>query len=165
MIINEGIGDKPTKVYKNLISMKFVFTIICIIIVVVIWFTFENNIYAGLSMMVKYEDTEYKKARRFILGALILFSIFLFFDILIQVTGITYSFYKLNSINLSLKLFETFLLGIFFLDSWHYITLYYIFAVTEFICLILEISSILISLFSTFKKYNKIRHLEIKTKK
>ena len=32
MIINEGIGTKPIQVYKNLINLKFLFSIICVLI-------------------------------------------------------------------------------------------------------------------------------------
>ena len=48
----------------------------------------------------------------------------LFFDLVVQIIGITYNFYRLNVINLSLKIFETFLLALFFLDAWHYLNLF-----------------------------------------
>ena len=164
MIINEGIGDKPTHVYKNLINLKFFFSIICCLILLVIWITYESNIYAGLNMMNEYNDSDYNLGWRWIISTLIIFSFFLFVDLGIQITGTTYNFYKLNAIILSLKIFEVFLLALFFLDCWHYLTLLYIFIFTQFICSIFEIYAIIFNLCSTFKKYNKIRNFEVKSK-
>lgn len=164
MLINEGIGDKPTHVYKNLVNLKFLFSIICCIILIIIILTYENNIYAGSSMMVKYNDGDYNKGWKVITAALIIFGVFLFVDLVIQITGTTYNFYKLNALNLSLKIFEVFLLALFFLESWHYVTLFFIFTVTQLICTIFEIYAIIFNFFSTFKKYNKIRNFEVKSK-
>ena len=164
MIINEGIGDKPTHVYKNLINLKFLFSILCLIVLLIIWQTYDNNIFIGLKMTAEYGDKEYKGAWRWIFSSLIIFSVFIGFDLLIQITGVTYNFYRLNAINLSLKIFELFLLSLFFLDSWHYIILLYIFFFTQFFCTILEVSAIVISLCITFKKYNRIRNFEVKSR-
>ena len=163
MIINEGIGDKPTYVYKNLINLQFLFSILCCLILLVIWCTYYNNIFSGLNMMAEIDDSDFKSAWKWIFSSLVIFSVFLFIDLFIQIMGVTYNFYKLNSINLSLKIFEVFLLALFFLDSWHYITLLYIFII-QLICTCFEIYSIIYSLFSTFKKYNKIRNFEVKSK-
>ena len=164
MIINEGIGDKPTSVYKNLINLKFLFSIICCLIIIIIWLTYENNIFTGLSMIAEREDDSFKHAWRWTLSSLIIFSVFLFIDLAIQMTGLTYNFYKLNAINISLKIFEVFLLSLFFLDSWHYLNLIYIFIVTQLFCTIFEVYAIIFSVCSTFKKYNKIRNFEVKSK-
>lgn len=163
MIKNEGIGDKPTYVYKNLINIQFLFSILCCLILLIIWCTYYNNIFAGLNMMAEIDDSNFNDAWRIIIPCLIIFSVFLFIDLAIQITGVTYNFYKLNSINISLKIFEVFLLALFFLDSWHYVSLYYILFI-QIICTTLEIYSIIYSLFSTFKKYNKIRNFEVKSK-
>ena len=164
MIINEGIGDKPTHVYKNLINLKFLFSILCLIVLLVIWLTYDNNIFIGLKMTAEYNDSDYKKAWKWIFSSLIIFVVFLAFDLGIQITGVTYNFYRLNAINLSIKIFELFLLVLFFLDSWHYIILLYIFFFTQFFCTILEVFSLIYSLCSTFKKYNKIRNFEVKSR-
>ena len=164
MIINEGIGDKPTHVYKNLINLKFLFSILCLIVLLIISQTFDNNIFIGLNMTAEYGDKDYKAAWRWIVSSLIIFGVFLGVDLLIQITGVTYNFYRLNSINLSLKIFELFLLSLFFLDSWHYIILLYIFIFTQLFCTVLEVSAIITNFFSTFKKYNKIRNFEVKSK-
>ena len=164
MINYEGIGDKPMHVYKTLINLKFLFSIFCTIIIIVIWITYDSNIYTGLSMSAEYNDDDYKDADKIIFSCLIIFSIFLFIDLVIQVIGITYNFYRLNAIILSLKIFETFLLALFFLDSWNYVNLYYILAITQFPCFIIEISAILNAIFSTFKKYNIIRNKEVKSR-
>ena len=159
MIINEGIGDKPTSVYGNLINLKFMFSIICLLMIIIIFVTYDNNIYAGLGMISEYNDDDYKKGKRIILAFLIVFVVFIAIDIFIQISGLTYNFYKLTVINLSLKIFEVFLLVLFFLDSWHYFHMLYIFIFTQFFCTCLEIYSIIFNLCSTFKKYNKIRNL------
>ena len=164
MIINEGIGDKPTRVYKDLINLKFLFSILCCLLILIIWISYDNNIYSGLNMLVEYNDDNYKFAWRCIFSCLVIFSFFLFIDLIIQMTGLTYNFYRLNAINISLKIFELFLLLLFFLDSWHYLTLFYIFGFTQLICSSFEIYSIIFSLCSTFKKYNKIRNFLIKSK-
>jgi hypothetical protein len=164
MLINEGIGDKPTSVYKDLINLKFFFSILCLLLLLIIWLTYDNNIYSGLSMIAEYNDKNYKIAFIRILSCLIIFSFCLGVDLIIQITGLTYNFYKLNALNLSLKIFEVFLLSLFFLDSWHYITLFYILAFTQLICSIFEVYAIIFSLCSTFKKYQKIRNFEVKSK-
>ena len=158
MIINEGIGDKPTRVYGNLINLKFMFSIICLLMLLIIWVTYDNNIYAGLGMLNEYKDDEYKACEKIILGFLIVFVIFIGLDLFIQISGLTYNFYKLTIIILSLKIFEVFLLVFFFLDSWNYFILLYIFIFTQMICTFLEIYSLIFNLCSTFKKYNKIRN-------
>ena len=164
MINFEGIGDKPIHVYKTLINLKFLFSILCTIIIIVIWITYDNNIYTGLSMSAEYKDDDYKDADTIIFSCLIIFSIILFIDLAIQVIGITYNFYRLNAIILSLKIFETFLLALFFLDSWNYVNLYYIMAITQFPCFLIELFAILVAVFSTFKKYNIIRNKEVKSR-
>ena len=165
MIINEGVGKKPIHVYKKLINFKFLFSILCVLLILIIWVSYDSNIFAGLSMVSQIEDDEdYNFAYKVILSSLIIFSVILFFDVVIQISGITYNFYKLNAINLSLKIFETFLLALFFLDAWHYINLYYIFAVTQLPCFIFEIYALLVANFSTFKKYNIIRNKEVKSR-
>ena len=164
MIINEGIGTKPIQVYKNLINLKFLFSIICVLLILIIWVTFDTNIFAGLSMIAKYNDQDYKDAYIIILSSLIIFTVLLFFDLVVQVCGITYNFYKLNVINLFLKIFETFLLALFFLDAWHYLNLFFILGITQLPCFIFEIYSLLVARFSTFTKYNIIRNKEVKSR-
>ena len=164
MIINEGIGTKPIHVYKNLINLKFLFSIICVLLILIIWVTFDTNIFAGLSMIAKYNDQDYKDAYIIILSSLIIFTVLLFFDLVVQVCGITYNFYKLNVINLFLKIFETFLLALFFLDEWHYLNLFFILGITQLPCFIFEIYSLLVARFSTFTKYNIIRNKEVKSR-
>ena len=164
MIINEGIGTKPIHVYKNLINLKFLFSIICVILLLIIWVTFDTNIFAGLSMIAQYNDQDYKDAYIIILSSLIIFTVLLFFDLVVQVCGITYNFYKLNVINLFLKIFETFLLALFFLDAWHYLNLFFILGITQLPCFIFEIYSLLVARFSTFTKYNIIRNKEVKSR-
>ena len=164
MIINEGIGTKPIHVYKNLINLKFLFSIICVLLILIIWVTFDANIFAGLSMIAQYNDQDYKDAYIIILSSLIIFTVLLFFDLVVQVCGITYNFYKLNVINLFLKIFETFLLVLFFLDAWHYLNLFFILGITQLPCFIFEIYSLLVARFSTFTKYNIIRNKEVKSR-
>ena len=139
MIINEGIGTKPIQVYKSLINLKFLFSIICVILLLIIWISFDTNIFAGLSMIAQYNDQDYKDA--YIIN-----------------------FYKLNVINLSLKIFETFLLALFFLDAWHYLNLFFILGITQLPCFIFEIYSLIDARFSTFTKYNIIRNKEVKSR-
>ena len=164
MIINEGIGTKPIHVYKNLINLKFLFSIICVILLLIIWVTFDTNIFAGLSMIAEYDDDDYQYAYKIILSSLIIFTVLLFFDLVVQVCGITYNFYRLNIINLSLKIFETFLLALFFLDAWHYLNLFFILGITQLPCFIFEIYSLIDARFSTFTKYNIIRNKEVKSR-
>ena len=164
MIINEGIGTKPIQVYKSLINLKFLFSIICVILLLIIWISFDTNIFAGLSMITEYDDDDYQYAYKIILSSLIIFTVLLFFDLVVQVCGITYNFYKLNVINLSLKIFETFLLALFFLDAWHYLNLFFILGITQLPCFIFEIYSLIVARFSTFTKYNIIRNKEVKSR-
>ena len=164
MIINEGIGTKPIQVYKSLINLKFLFSIICVILLLIIWISFDTNIFAGLSMIAEYDDDDYQYAYKIILSSLIIFTVLLFFDLVVQVCGITYNFYKLNVINLFLKIFETFLLALFFLDAWHYLNLFFILGITQLPCFIFEIYSLLVARFSTFTKYNIIRNKEVKSR-
>ena len=169
MIINEG-SKIPITQFKTLINLKFLFTSLCVIILSLIWLTYENNIFAGLNMVANNVrdknalnyDSAYKSAWICNIIVLIIFSVFLFTDLFIQILGFTYNFYKLNAIHLLLKIFEVFLLALYFLDSWNYFGLIYIFIVTQLICSILEIVAISYASCSTFKKYNIIRNNEVK---
>ena len=60
-------------------------------------------------MSAEYNGDDYKDADKIIFSCLIIFSIFLFIDLVIQVIGITYNFYRLNAIILSLKIFASIL--------------------------------------------------------
>ena len=164
MIINEGIGNKPIHVYKSLVNLKFLFTILCVIIICIIWITYDSNIYRGLSMVGEYNDQDYKKAEKVILAAMIIFTVFLFFDLVFQILGITYNFYRLNAIILFLKMFETFLLAFFFLDAWHYVNLFFIFIITQLLCFICDVYSLIEAFCFDFKKYNIIRNKEVKSR-
>ena len=66
-----------------------------------------KHIFTGLSMIAEYNDSDYKKAKKVILASLIVFSVLLFFDLVVQIIGITYNFYRLNVINLSLKMLRS----------------------------------------------------------
>ena len=116
------------------------------------------------SLIAEYDDDDYQYAYKIILSSLIIFTVLLFFDLVVQVCGITYNFYKLNVINLSLKIFETFLLALFFLDAWHYLNLFFILGITQLPCFIFEIYSLIDARFSTFTKYNIIRNKEVKSR-
>ena len=163
MIINEG-SKIPITQFKTLINLKFLFTSLCVIILSLIWLTYENNIFAGLNMVANKdkEDSAYNSAWICNFTVLIIFSVFLFVDLFLQILGFTYNFYKLNAIHLLLKIFEVFLLALYFLDSWNYFGLIYIFIVSQLICSVLEITAFFYAYCCTFKKYNIIRNNEVK---
>ncbi len=131
------------------------------ILLIMIWLTKETYIYAGLGLYGKNGTADYKFAFNLFLAGLIIFTFFISIDLIIQFTGVTFNFYKLNVINLSLKIFELYLLALFYLDSWHHVTIYYICAVTQLPCAIFEIYAIIHSICTTFKKYNKILANEV----
>ena len=164
MIINEG-SKIPRSQFKILIDLKFLFTILSVIVICLLWMTMDNNIFAGLSMTAindKKNYKYYKEAWRYTISFLVIFSIFLFVDLVIQILGLTYNFYKLNIITLSLKILEFFLLAVYFLDSWNYFGLLWIFIVTQFFCTALEITAISFACCCNFKKYNIIKNNEVR---
>jgi hypothetical protein len=135
------------KASHTLVQIKFVFSIIKIILLICIYFTYDENIFSGLSLSDERLNENYLKARAMyqyfilhsLLSGLTFFAIFLVGDLILQIIGITYNFKKNNVIcNIllltlasSLHIFSVFLLIYFILDNWHYVTIWYIFITSE----------------------------------
>lgn len=59
-----------------------------------------------------------------------------------------------------LKVFEVFLLFYFYIDAWHYLSIWYIFIVSQFPCFCLEIYALIYTFIFKHSKYNIIRQKE-----
>lgn len=190
MIRDDGINRANPSQYRSLTSLKFLFLIITIILTLMIWFSFDYNIFTGLPLDAERHKNEgstssstsgttggttgdstttasnnfeidytedYKKAYKIVVSGLSFQSIFITIEFIIQITGLTYYFNQGNAIIVMLKIFESFLLFYYFIDAWHYVIIWYIFIVTQLITTIIEIVSLIYSIFYKFNKYNKIR--------
>ena len=163
MIQDKGISTTTPNQFKSVISFKFCFSLLTCIEIISIWCTYEFNIFTGLSIRAEKEnDDDFKKAKKIIIAGLIVYSIFKILDIFLQISGLIYNYLKINCITMMLHLLEMVLLGYFYMDSWHYLIIWYILIVTEFICFCMEVLSLLHSVMFQFNKYNKIRANDVK---
>ena len=156
MIRDDGINRANPSQYRSLTSLKFLFLIITIILTLMIWFSFDYNIFTGLPLDAERHKNEgstssstssntdgtienyeidytedYKKAYKIVVSGLSFQSIFITIEFIIQITGLTYYFNQGNAIIVMLKIFESFLLFYYFIDAWHYVIIWYIFIVTN----------------------------------
>lgn len=129
-----------------LIKLKFLFVLFKLIILLCIYFTFDENIFSGLSMLSERNDENYKIARAIILAGLTIFYIFALIELLIVLLGYTIKFFKNNIIILTLNIFSVYLLLYFILDGWHYGVIWYIFIIGQIPQTILELYGIIYSL-------------------
>lgn len=163
MLKNDGVNKTNPSQFKSITSFKFFLTMLCVILILTIWCSFDNNIFTGLSLKAqRNDDDDYNDAYTIVVVGLSFFSAFLIIDFIVVLTGTTYCFNNLNILNVMLKAFEVFLLFYFYVDAWHYVVIWYIFIVTQLPCTIFEIYGIIYEFFYEFSKYNKIRANEIK---
>jgi ABC-type Fe3+-siderophore transport system permease subunit len=162
MIQDKGISTTTPNQFKSVISFKFCFSLITCVEIISIFCTYEFNIFTGLSIKAEKNDKDYNKAKDIILSGLIIYSVFKVLDIFLQISGLIYNYLKINCISMMLHLLEMVLLGYFYMDSWHYLIIWYIFIVTELICFCMEVCSLLHSVMFQFNKYNKIRANDVK---
>lgn len=148
--------------FHTVIKLKFLFTIIKIILLLCIYFTYDENLFAGLSLINVRNDDKYMQARATFIPGITFFAVFTLADLFIQLLGFTYKFHKINIINLSLHIFSVYLLLYFILDAWHYVTIWYIFVITQFPQTLMELYAFLYALFYEWLVYNKIRNNTIK---
>ena len=162
MIKDEGLNKVNPSTFQNITSIKAFLSMLCVLLLIMIWCSFENNIFTGLSLLSVRKDSDYDDAHTIVLVGLIFFSIFLCIDFVIVLTGLTFNFNKLNIMNVMLKSLEVFLMMYYYIDAWHYVIIWYIFIVTELPCTIFEVYGIIFGMIFEFRKYDKIRANEIK---
>ncbi len=59
---SSGMNDLPSK-FQGLIKFKFLFTIIKVILLLCIWFTYDENVFKGLRFNAVRGDSDYNNAR------------------------------------------------------------------------------------------------------
>ncbi len=148
--------------FTLLVQFKFLFSIIKGILLLCIYFTYDENIFSGLAISDERNSENYLKARSIILTGLVFFTIGLASDIFIQFLGFTANFNKINTIIVSLDIFCTMLLLFFLIDQTHYFVIWYIFLVTQVAPTLLEIYAFISTITFEFSKYNRIRDHSLK---
>ncbi len=159
--LTHSVGSKPKK-YTFLIQFKFLLVLIKLILIICIYLTYDENLFSGLSVISERNSDNYLKARSILLSGVSFFAIFTIVEIFILLIGFTYNFTKNNILILSLNIFSIYLLCYFIFDTWHYVTLWYIFIVAQFPQTLLEAYGFFYSLVNEFTKYNKIKNLTLK---
>ena len=143
---------------EDLAKLKLIFTILCFLLVILIWFSKDNFIRSGINKKVTKNDLKYINAYIWMISTLCCFSFTLIIDLYLQLKKTGYIFYRLNAVNLSFKVFELFLLAFFYFGTWHYFGLFIIFLTTQTVCFFCELYIILYSLCHDFPKYQRLKY-------
>jgi hypothetical protein len=88
----------PRKFYR-LIQYKFLLSIIKCILVLWIYFTYDENIFSGIALKDERDNENYLNARSIIITGVSFFGIFLAIDVFIQILGFTFNYNKNNVIS------------------------------------------------------------------
>eukprot|EP01016_Furgasonia_blochmanni_P049763 TRINITY_DN7593_c0_g1_i4.p2 TRINITY_DN7593_c0_g1~~TRINITY_DN7593_c0_g1_i4.p2 ORF type:complete len:145 (+),score=18.21 TRINITY_DN7593_c0_g1_i4:194-628(+) len=115
-----------------LVPAKFIILICHLLAAVVIIRTRPDNIFAGLSVNAIYGSDEYQSADASIMGAVALSILLLMIEIFIQFIGFTIFYDKINILQIILHGLGALLYSWFILEQWHYITLWYLWAIFGF---------------------------------
>lgn len=162
MNLNETIIKSSKGGIFFIIQLKFILTVMKIILLLCIFFTIDENIFSGLAMTDEKNEANYNYARGIILSGLAIFFVAVVAEMLIQLTGYTLRYFKNNIIIISLSVFSLMMLLFFIIDQVHYIVIWYIFIVTQITPLILEVYGFIDSSLFFSYKYNKIKKSELK---
>ena len=145
-----------------IIQLKFILSVMKIILLLSIFFTQDENIFSGLAMTDEKNGANYNYARGVILSGIAIFFVAVVVEMLIQLTGYTLRYNKNNIIIICLSIFSLMMLLFFIIDQVHYFVIWYIFIVTQITPLILEVYGFIDSSLFFSYKYNKIKNLELK---
>ncbi len=151
----------PTK-FSILVKLKFLFLVIRMILILCIYFTYDENVFSGLSVLSQRNDTFYMNARAILISSISFFTIGITLEILIMIIGFTFNFNKNNTIILAFDIFAIYLLIYFILDSWHYVTLWYIFVVAQLPQGFIEFYGFIYSIINDISIYDKIKENKLK---
>lgn len=143
--------------FLMMIKIKFLLLIFKHILIFCVYFTYDENIFSGLSIMNIRGDNNYKVASTVLLIGLTFYFIFALVELLILMVGYTTSFNKNNIIILALNVFAVFLLLNFIIGGWHYVIIWYIFIVAQVPQTMLEVYGFFYAIIYQFAKYNKIK--------
>lgn len=92
------IPQETTK-FKLLIQLKFLFCIFRIILIICVYNTYEENIFAGLGVLVNRTDTLFLEAQGIAFIGVLITLICMAIDISIQMTGVTFNYNRINIIS------------------------------------------------------------------
>lgn len=162
MNLNDSIMKSSKGGIFFIIQLKFILSVMKIILLLCIFFTEDENIFSGLAMTDEKNGANYNYARGIILSGLAIFFVSVLAEMLIQLTGYTLRYYKNNIIIICLSIFSLMMLLFFIIDQVHYIVIWYILIVTQITPLILEVYGFIDSTLFFSYKYNKIKNLELK---
>ena len=90
----------PPSRFHSVITLKFLFTIIAIIFLFIIYFTFDENVFSGLALIDERNEEAYMVARTVLLVGLVFFSALIICDLVIQILGFTFNFNRNNIISM-----------------------------------------------------------------
>lgn len=151
----------PTKFFI-LVKLKFLFLMIRMILILCIYFTYDENVFSGLSVLGQRNDTFYMEARAVLISSISFFTIGITLEIFIMIIGFTFNFNKNNTLILAFDIFAIYLLTYFILDSWHYATLWYIFIVAQLPQGFIEFYGFIYSIMNDIAIYDKVKDNKLK---
>lgn len=145
-----------------IVQLRFIFSILKIILLICIYFTKDEYIFSGLSMSDERNGDNYSKAAGIFMSGITLFMISLIVELLIQFTGYTVRHKKNNLICLCLNIFSIMLLVFYILGGVHFLVIWYIFIFTQIPNTLLEVYGIFSSFIFFSQKYDKIKNSHLK---
>lgn len=162
MDVNDGIAGSYKRGFSLIIRLKYLFVVIKLFLIICIYLTYDENIFSGLSMIEERLESNYMKSRTILLLGVTIFGITCLVEMFILLLGFTFNFHKNNIIILSLNIFSVYLLVYFLVDTWHYITIWYIFIVAQFPQTVLESYGLFVSALYDLSKYQRMKQFALK---
>ena len=86
--------------FKILIQLKFLFCIFRVILIITVYNTYEENIFAGLGVLISRNNTLFAEAWTIAFIGVLATVFCMAIDISIQMSGVTFNYNKVNIISI-----------------------------------------------------------------
>jgi len=128
---------------ETLIKSKFLVLLGHLFLVIVLYYTREDNIYAGVKKDARPSDSEFENAEASMLSCLSFMVGFLLFELGVLFIGMTINFDSVSIASVFFHGVGVLALIWFYLLNWNYLVIWYIFAFGSFIPFAVELASVL----------------------
>ncbi len=134
-------NNKGSDAERFIMQFEFLSLLIRFLLIVFIYISIDEYIFSGLGLLSTRTSPEYYSAKDLILTGLSFSLLFTVIDFLVLTSGMTFNYTTVNLISkfkyicyhiidLLLTIFGNVITVYFYIDSWHYVTIWYIFIVS-----------------------------------
>lgn len=127
MKVNKANKKDITSAKNFLHQFEFLSLIIRLIILLMIYINNDEFIFSGLGLISNQSSTFYSEGRRILLVGISFNLLFTLLDLVLIYVGILYNYSKASLVNCYFSVFGNIILVYFYIDSWHFVTIWYIF--------------------------------------